>query len=75
MASLAQMDYCKSKNYDPEDPRCAKIFLTGRFIKVDGFFKVAAFFILFVVVEHHFSRAYVRPKCVVLKASGNGILA
>lgn len=34
MASLAQLDYCKSKNYDPEDPRCAKIFLTGRYIKV-----------------------------------------
>lgn len=34
MASLAQMDYCKSKNYDPEDPRCAKIFLTGRYVKV-----------------------------------------
>ena len=28
--SLAQSDYCHKHNYDPEDPRCAHIILTGR---------------------------------------------
>jgi len=33
--SLAQGDYCKNKGYDPEDPRCAHIIMTGRIVKVD----------------------------------------
>ena len=28
--SLAQGNYCDRKRYDPEDPRCAHIILTGR---------------------------------------------
>ncbi|XP_018345415.1 PREDICTED: protein CREG1 [Trachymyrmex septentrionalis] len=28
--SLAQGDYCKTKGYDPMDPRCARILLTGK---------------------------------------------
>ncbi|KAF0757765.1 protein CREG1-like isoform X1 [Aphis craccivora] len=33
--SLAQSDYCKKKSYDPEDPRCAQLTLTGKFVKLD----------------------------------------
>lgn len=33
--SLAQSDYCKKKFYDPEDPRCAQVTLTGEFIKLE----------------------------------------
>ena len=28
--SLAQGAYCDSMRYDPEDPRCAHVILTGR---------------------------------------------
>jgi len=41
--SLAQSDYCKKKFYDPEDPRCAQVTLTGEFIKVCGYFKLYTF--------------------------------
>ena len=34
--SLAQTGYCKVMNYDPEDPRCAHVILTGDFIKLDS---------------------------------------
>jgi len=33
--SLAQGNYCSKMNYDPEDPRCAHIILTGVFTKLD----------------------------------------
>jgi len=33
--SLAQGDYCKENNLDPEDPRCAHIIMTGRIEKID----------------------------------------
>jgi len=33
--SLAQGTYCSKMNYDPEDPRCAHIILTGVFVKLD----------------------------------------
>jgi len=33
--TLAQGDYCKKKGYDPEDPRCAHIIMTGKIIKID----------------------------------------
>lgn len=33
--SLAQSDYCKQKDFDPEDPRCAQVILTGRFLFVN----------------------------------------
>lgn len=32
--SLAQGDYCKQKNLDPEDPRCAHTIVSGRFVHV-----------------------------------------
>eukprot|EP00092_Neocalanus_flemingeri_P047174 GFUD01053368.1.p1 GENE.GFUD01053368.1~~GFUD01053368.1.p1 ORF type:complete len:225 (+),score=58.54 GFUD01053368.1:42-716(+) len=32
--SLAQGNYCSKMNYDPEDPRCAHIILTGTFVKL-----------------------------------------
>lgn len=34
--SEAQSDYCHNKNYDPEDPRCARILITGQVVKVDN---------------------------------------
>jgi len=33
--SLAQSDYCNKKSYDPEDPRCAQLTLTGTFVKLE----------------------------------------
>lgn len=33
--SLAQSDYCMKKAYDPEDPRCAQVILTGEFVRVN----------------------------------------
>ncbi|XP_018572364.1 protein CREG1 [Anoplophora glabripennis] len=35
MATLAQSDYCRTQQYDPQDPRCAKVIITGKYIKVD----------------------------------------
>merc|ERR1712126_685339 len=32
--SLAQGSYCKQKNLDPEDPRCAHLILSGRFMPI-----------------------------------------
>merc|ERR1712107_237516 len=32
--SLAQGNYCAKNDYDPEDPRCAHVILTGEFIKL-----------------------------------------
>ncbi|RZC40965.1 Pyrid oxidase 2 domain containing protein [Asbolus verrucosus] len=36
LASLAESEYCKQKNFDPQDPRCAKLIITGKIIKVDN---------------------------------------
>ncbi|KAG5877435.1 hypothetical protein JTB14_016893 [Gonioctena quinquepunctata] len=36
MATLAQSDYCETENFDPQDPRCAKVLITGRLKKVDN---------------------------------------
>ena len=33
-ATLAQGDYCSMKHMDPQDPRCARVTLTGSIIKV-----------------------------------------
>lgn len=33
--SLAQSGYCAKMDYDPEDPRCAHVILTGEFIKLE----------------------------------------
>jgi len=33
--SLAQGNYCSRMNYDPEDPRCAHVIITGYFVKLD----------------------------------------
>jgi len=32
--SLAQTNYCTQKHYDPEDPRCAHVILTGTVVKI-----------------------------------------
>lgn len=34
MMSLAETDICKKKGWDPEDPRCAHVILTGTFHKM-----------------------------------------
>lgn len=34
MMSLAETDYCKNENLDPMDPRCARVMLTGKRVKV-----------------------------------------
>ncbi|XP_045483032.1 protein CREG1 isoform X2 [Harmonia axyridis] len=36
LASLAEVGYCESKNYDPQDPRCAKAIMSGRLVKVNN---------------------------------------
>ncbi|KAJ8914597.1 hypothetical protein NQ315_017302 [Exocentrus adspersus] len=35
MATLAQSDYCRTQDFDPQDPRCAKLIITGEYIKID----------------------------------------
>ncbi|CAG9863268.1 unnamed protein product [Phyllotreta striolata] len=35
MATLAETDYCESKNFDPQDPRCAKVLISGKLIKIE----------------------------------------
>jgi hypothetical protein len=32
--SLAQTHFCKKHQYDPEDPLCAHIILTGKLVRV-----------------------------------------
>lgn len=32
--SEAQSDYCKNQGYDPEDPRCARVLLSGQIIEL-----------------------------------------
>ncbi|XP_063608261.1 protein CREG1-like [Penaeus indicus] len=34
--SEAQSDYCHKKDFDPEDPRCARILITGEIVKVEN---------------------------------------
>jgi len=34
LVSLAQGSYCKDKNWDPMDPRCARVMLSGKIIAV-----------------------------------------
>lgn len=34
MASLAQSDYCAQNEFDPQDPRCAKLIISGKLVKV-----------------------------------------
>ncbi|XP_054287156.1 protein CREG1-like [Macrosteles quadrilineatus] len=33
--SLAEGNYCRKESLDPEDPRCAQVILTGKFIFLD----------------------------------------
>lgn len=40
--SLVQTNYCKQQKYDPEDPRCAKVILSGNVVKVNSTFSVLA---------------------------------
>lgn len=35
LASLAESDYCKSQHFDPQDPRCARVILTGHLVRVN----------------------------------------
>ncbi|XP_043286836.1 protein CREG1-like [Venturia canescens] len=35
MMTLAQGPYCKKKDYDPMDPRCPRVILTGKFQKIE----------------------------------------
>lgn len=30
----AMMDYCKKVSYDPEDPRCARVTLSGKMVNM-----------------------------------------
>ncbi|XP_012534409.1 protein CREG1 [Monomorium pharaonis] len=32
LVTLAQGDYCKNKGYDPMDPRCVRVMLTGKIV-------------------------------------------
>lgn len=34
--SLAQTDFCRSRQLDPEDPRCPQVILTGYFVIIDN---------------------------------------
>ncbi|KAK9879185.1 hypothetical protein WA026_004033 [Henosepilachna vigintioctopunctata] len=34
LATLSEIGYCQKQNYDPQDPRCAKVIITGRLVKV-----------------------------------------
>jgi len=36
LMSLAQSDYCSKNDYDAEDPRCARLILNGKVVKVTG---------------------------------------
>ncbi|KAJ8977693.1 hypothetical protein NQ317_005426 [Molorchus minor] len=36
MATLAQSDYCRAENLDPQDPRCAKLIISGTFVKISN---------------------------------------
>ncbi|CAG9769562.1 unnamed protein product [Ceutorhynchus assimilis] len=36
MATLAASSYCDNKEYDPQDPRCAKVIISGRLLKVNN---------------------------------------
>nr|XP_033330034.1 protein CREG1 [Megalopta genalis] len=36
MMTLAQGSYCKSKNWDPMDPRCARILMSGKIITLNN---------------------------------------
>jgi len=36
MATLAETDYCNQEDFDPQDPRCAKLIISGKLIQVDN---------------------------------------
>jgi len=36
MATLAATSYCNENEYDPQDPRCAKVILSGIYLKVNS---------------------------------------
>ncbi|XP_066583031.1 protein CREG1 [Prorops nasuta] len=35
LMSLAEGDYCKQKDWDPMDPRCARVIMTGKIVPVN----------------------------------------
>ncbi|KAK4881363.1 hypothetical protein RN001_004682 [Aquatica leii] len=36
VASLAESSWCKEKNFEEEDPRCARVMISGRFVRVSN---------------------------------------
>ncbi|XP_057667708.1 protein CREG1 [Diorhabda carinulata] len=36
MATLAETNYCENKEFDPQDPRCAKILMSGKLFKIEA---------------------------------------
>ncbi|KAF5306489.1 hypothetical protein FQR65_LT07317 [Abscondita terminalis] len=36
VATLAESDYCKNNDFDPQDPRCGRVILSGNFVKVNN---------------------------------------
>lgn len=49
LMSLAQGSYCKSKDMDPMDPRCARIMLTGKVIPVSKSLNILTRIIFFAL--------------------------
>nr|CAH7759684.1 unnamed protein product [Callosobruchus chinensis] len=35
MATMAGTHYCTSKNYNPQDPRCPKVMITGKVVRLE----------------------------------------
>lgn len=36
MATLAETNYCNAKDWDPQDPRCVRVIMTGKIVKVNN---------------------------------------
>lgn len=34
-ATLASTNYCKDNEFDPQDPRCPRLFMTGKYVRVE----------------------------------------
>ncbi|KAF7267184.1 hypothetical protein GWI33_019565 [Rhynchophorus ferrugineus] len=52
MVTLSEVNYCKDKNYDPQDPRCPKVLISGKFLKLDNS-TAEYFFALEALFERH----------------------
>nr|XP_023016024.1 protein CREG1-like [Leptinotarsa decemlineata] len=58
MASLAQSDYCKKENLDPEDPRCARVMISGTFKKIEKSFPEYDFALMSLFERHPVMRKW-----------------